>query len=110
MWNPPTEIQLSKLPTLYSTERVPLEEKIVHMHLFLGNTDWWICEYDAENRLFWGFVCLNGDVWNAEWGYTSLDELLRLKAPGGIEVDRELRWKPKPVKEIPRIMECCQCA
>jgi len=52
MWNEPTKEQLAKIPGLYETEEVPLEEKLVFLHFFIGGSDWFICEYDGED-LFW---------------------------------------------------------
>lgn len=115
MWNEPTEQELSLLPGLYETEDIPMLEKIIHMHLFCGNADWYIAEYDKENNLFFGFANL-GDIEMAEWGYISLDELkeIKVKIPvtlqnagitghGTVEVDRDLHWKPKKFKEIEEV-------
>jgi hypothetical protein len=35
MWNTPTKEELSKIPRLYETERIPLKDKIIHMHFSL---------------------------------------------------------------------------
>ena len=49
--------------------------------IFINNGDWYIAENDGDD-IFWGFVILNGDQLNAEWGYICLLnlELLRFKA------------------------------
>jgi hypothetical protein len=64
-----------------------------------------VCEFDG-NDLFFGYAILNGDHLNAEWGYFSFSELQDISI-NGIEVDceREGSWSPKPVSEIPRIMQ-----
>jgi hypothetical protein len=49
MWNEPTLEQLAKLPKLYETEKVPLKEKPIYIHFFIGNCDWFISEYDGED-------------------------------------------------------------
>ena len=67
MWNEPTQEQLAALPRLYETEEVPLADKIMAMHFFLGGCDWWIVEFDGEG-LLWGYAVLNGDLENGEWG------------------------------------------
>jgi hypothetical protein len=103
MWNPPTKIQLSKLPKLYETEDVPFKDKVVHMHYWIGETDWYMVEYDGED-LFYGYTILNGDMQNAEWGYISLQELKELKKKW-LEVDRELRWKKKKASDVPKIVD-----
>ena len=51
MWNKPTEKQLSKIPRLYETESVPIKEKVIHMHFFLGGCDWYIAEHDPEEQI-----------------------------------------------------------
>jgi hypothetical protein len=101
MWNEPTKKQLDKIPKLYETENILLKDKIIHIHFFIGGCDWYIVEYDS-NDLFFGYALLNGDTDCAEWGYISYGELKELSIVG-VEVDRELHWKPKPAKEIPKI-------
>jgi len=102
MWNEPTKEELDRLPRLYQTEDLPLAEKLIQMHFFLGGCDWWIAEFDGED-LFFGYAVLNGDWQLAEWGYISLSELKSIKVGPGIEVDRDLFWEPKPAKDIPAI-------
>lgn len=99
MWNEPTEEALAALPRLYATEGTPNREKVIHMHFFLGNCDWYAAEYDPDQRIFFGFAVLNGDDRMAEWGYFSLDELRKLR-DGPFEVDRDLWWQPTKFKDI----------
>ncbi len=101
MWNAPTKKQLGIIPGLYETENVPLKDKIIYMRFFIFGCDWFICEFDG-NGLFWGYAILNGDNQNAEWGYISLKELKQLKI-NGIEIDRDIHWKPKPAGEVEMI-------
>ncbi len=103
MWNTPTEEELAKIPRLYETENIPLRDKIIHLHFFIGGCDWYIAEYSPEEDLFWGYAILNGDTENAEWGYISFKELRELVVGPGIEVDRDLHWEPRSVQEIPYI-------
>ena len=79
MWNKPSDEELARMPRLYETESIPLEDKTIHQHYFIGGSDWYMAEYGPEERLFFGYVVLNGDREMAEWGYTSLDELADLK-------------------------------
>lgn len=67
MWNQPTKEQLAKIPRLYETEGIPLKDKLIYHHFFIGGCDWYVAEYDGED-LFWGYVILNGDLEMAEWG------------------------------------------
>ena len=88
MWNAPTERRLSRIPRLYETESVSLKSKLIHLHFFVGGSDWYIAEFDGED-LFWGFAILNNDLQNAEWGYISFSELKAIKISGWLEVDIE---------------------
>jgi len=103
MWNKPTEKQLRELPVLYSSENIPIMEKIIHMHFFLGGCDWYAAEYDVESQNFFGFAILNNDYEMSEWGYFSFMELCDLKVEF-LEIDRDLYFKPTMAKEIERIV------
>ena len=104
MWNTPNKERLSKVAELYSTEHIPLNEKLIHLHFFIGGCDWYIAEFDGKD-LFWGFAILNNDYQMAEWGYISFSELKSLKVKGYIEVDCELEeaWKVKKASKIEKI-------
>ena len=102
MWNEPPKEQLAKIPKLYETERVPLREKEIYLHFFIGGCDWYICEYDGED-LFWGYAILNGDLEMAVWGYIIFDELKRIKIPPGFEIDCETCWQVKKAIQIEKI-------
>ena len=103
MWNKPTKERLSKIPGLYETEHIPLKDKEIHLHLFIGGSDWYIAEYDGED-IFFGFAILNNDFQNAEWGYCSFSELKSIKI-GWLEVDCEIEevWKVRRTSEIDKI-------
>ncbi len=102
MWNKPTENQLKVLPVFYSTENIPLMEKIIHMHFFLGGCDWYVAEYDKESQNYFGFVILNNDYGMAEWGYFNFIELCELNVEF-LEVDRDLHFTPTKAKNIDKI-------
>ncbi len=68
MWNLPNKQKLDTIPRLYATEHTPLMDKIIHMHFFIADTDFLICEYDGADT-FWGYVVLAGDLFNSEFGY-----------------------------------------
>ncbi|MBU4599118.1 MAG: DUF2958 domain-containing protein [Proteobacteria bacterium] len=102
MWNEPTQNQLNQLPKLYETEETPLKDKRISMHFFLHGCDWYAAEFDGQD-LFFGYVILNGDRDMAEWGYFSLRELKQLKDRLGLEVDRDLHWRPMPASQIPGV-------
>lgn len=104
MWNIPSKERLDRIPRLYETEKIPLNDKLIYLHFFLGGCDWYAAEYDGED-LFWGYAILNEDDQNAEWDYISFSELKELKINGWLEVDCELEdfWKVRKALEIEKI-------
>ena len=102
MWNRPTQEELAQLPAFYSTENVPLKDKMIQMHFFICGCDWWAVEYDPESQTFFGFVIFNNDLEMAEWGYFSLEELdqIRIKF---IQIDRDLYFSPRKAIEVDQI-------
>ena len=64
MWNEPSKGRLNRIPKLYTTEGIPLQDKLIHLHFFIADCDWYVAEH--EDGMFWGFVILNGDTVNAE--------------------------------------------
>ena len=100
MWNIPSKERLIKIPKLYETEKIPLDQKLIYLHYFIGGSDWYIAEYDGDD-IFFGYAILNGDIDCAEWGYVSFAELKEIKV-GFVEVDCELEdyWDVKIFSEI----------
>lgn len=92
----PTEEELSKVPGLYKTDGIPLSERYVYFHFFCGNSDWWILEYDPKDRLFFGIA----KIFVHELGYISFDEMKEVKAFGVMDVERDLNFNVKKVKEV----------
>ncbi len=88
---PPADA-VAGIPGLYGTEKVPLDEKVIHLHYFVGRCDWWLVEYDPKERRGFGYACL-GDPICAEWGYVDLTELERIQV-GPFVVERDLYWTP----------------
>ena len=86
------------IAALYGTEGVPIRERIVAAHYFIGGCDWWVVEYDPDEALAFGYACL-ADPQCAEWGYVSLVELEGVLARGVFPVERDLLWTPKPAKD-----------
>jgi len=104
MWNIPTHQQLNKIPRLYETEHIPLEDKLIYLHFFLGDCDWYIAEYDGED-LLWGFAILNNDLRNAEWGYLSFGEMKSIRIDQWLEIDCESEetWQVRKASAIEKI-------
>jgi hypothetical protein len=66
------ETQLSKCPKIKETDG--LQEHPAVFHYFCGGTDIYTCEFDGEDEMF-GYIILNGDLRNSEWGYINLSEI-----------------------------------
>ena len=99
MWNIPTQEELDRIPRLYQTEDIPLKDKLIYLHFFIGSCDWFIAEYDGED-LFWGYAILNDDHDMAEWGYLSFTEMKEVKIRGWLEIDRDMNWQIRKASEI----------
>lgn len=95
---------LATVPGLYTTENVPIADKVIHLHFFTGGMDWYVAEVDKEDlSLGFGYANL-GDPQNAEWGYVDLIEMgdLVIRHPSGLLqiVERDLHWTPRPFGTI----------
>lgn len=91
----PPEIAAT-LPPLYGQEGQG-EQAIAHVKFFTPWTSWtwYVSEYDPVERLCFGVVVGH----ERELGYFSLDELEAIRGPGGLTIERDLYWKPRPLKE-----------
>jgi len=66
-----------------------------------GSGTWFATEYDAENKIFFGYVSIFNDE-NNEWGDFSLDELQSYKGRFGLGIERDLHFTPAPMSEVKR--------
>ena len=91
----PPEIAAT-LPPLYSQEERG-ENALAPVKFFTPWTSWtwYASEYDPEERLFFGIVVGH----EREYGYFALDELEAVCGPGGLRIERDLHWSPRPLKE-----------
>jgi hypothetical protein len=48
---------------------------------FVEACDWYICEWDKEEDLFFGYAILNNDLPNSEWGYMNRAEIVNFEIP-----------------------------
>jgi len=94
-----TKELIAKLPELYATEDVELEDKLILAKLFTpwSTWTWYVIEYDGEDRCF-GFV--KGH--EAEFGYFSIKELSEIVGPYGLKVERDKYFEPTEVGDMPR--------
>lgn len=88
---------INKLPKLYSTENIPLSEKEVVCKFFnpCGVGTWYVIEGQQEDGdfIFFGLV----DLHEKEFGYFSLNELLSIKLPFGLKIERDIQYSAKKV-------------
>ena len=92
----PKDVQ-EKLPPLYSQEEKGWAA-IAQVKFFApwSNWTWWATEFCPETRTFFGLV----EGFERELGYFSLDELQEARGPFGLQIERDLYWDPKPLKEV----------
>ena len=103
MWNTPSKQRLAQIPKFYETENTPTMDKLIYLHFFLGNSDWYVCEFDGTDTFF-GYVILNGDYQTAEWGYFTIHKLDRLNVRG-FDVDMDLYWEIRPASKVANICQ-----
>lgn len=89
---------IGKLPKLYETEDVELEDKMIHAKLFTPwtNWTWYVIEFDGDDQCF-GFV----KGLDAEFGYFSLKELASIEEPFGLKVERDRHFTATQVSDMP---------
>lgn len=88
------------IPALCSTEETALNDKtIVCKYFALGSSwTWYVVEGERQedgDYLFFGLV----DGHEREWGYFSLEQLLRIKWHGIPGIERDLHFTPVKVKD-----------
>ena len=105
MRNKPAESELAELCEIPIAENTPLEERIIHMHFFLGNSDLYVSAYDLQRQMFFGYFIPNNDYEKAAWGQFSLEEMDRLRLAPDLEVTRNLDWRPKRAMDVDRIRD-----
>lgn len=84
-------------PALYAQDGKGYDAE-VHAHYFLGANDWLVTEYNPEEEIAFGWVCLNGDRQNAELGYMSLREMQEVRAPMRLHVNGRVYDMPMTIE------------
>jgi hypothetical protein len=81
--------RIAGMPKTYEQDGLGLQA-VVHLHYFLGGSDWYITEKDIEGGVqqAFGYAVLNGDEESAELGYISIEEITRYGA------ELNLHFKP----------------
>lgn len=85
---------VASIPKTYETDNIKAADKIVHLHYFYGDMDWYVVEKDSEEQQLqaYGYVIMGGP---GEWGYINIEELV---SSGKIELD--FHFEPKKFSEI----------
>ena len=96
----PVELRKT-LPPLYSQESCPTP--IVHVKLFTPDSSFtWFVTEGAEQEdgdwLLFGFVI----GLEEEWGYSLLSEIAGAHGPLGLQVERDMWFKPSPIDQVLR--------
>ena len=87
----------AQLPPLYATEELGLAaQALVKFFTPDSNWTWYASEYDAEDRIAFGYVIGFED----ELGYFSIEELEQVRGPRGLPIERDEYFKPKSLEEI----------
>ncbi len=84
----PQEVK-QQIPKLYETEEQ--NNSIVYVKLFLDSWTWYITEISIDNDICFGYVV---SPFGAELGYFSLNEIKSIKGSLGLDVERDLFFKP----------------
>ena len=87
---------LSKVPPLYSQDGKG-ENAIAYAKFFnpCGIGTWYMSEYDPKQNLAFGKAILQ----ETELGYFSLTELEAVKLPFGLSIERDIHFRPTPLKD-----------
>lgn len=92
--------RLEEAPKFYETEEIEIKE--VAVKLFHSSFTLYVVEFNSSDRLAFGYMRNEADDYLSEWGYSSIDELIKL----GFEMDlyfenRVIDFKGKvSVKEV----------
>jgi hypothetical protein len=86
---------LDTIPKLYDTEDI--KDPIVHVKLFLDGWTWYITELSIDEDICFGYVV---SPFERELGYFSLNEIQSIKGSLGLEVERDLSFKPTKLSII----------
>ena len=77
-----------------STGEMDAKEIKIVLKLFnpCGSQTWYLYERESED-IYWGFVNL-GDVEMSECGTVSMSELMSLRLPFGLSIERDMSFEP----------------
>ena len=90
-----TKELLASIPKLDETK--DMENPIAHIKLFYPDFSWtwYVVEFDGTD-IAYGLV----DGFEKELGMFSIKELIKTKGKMGLEIERDLHWKPRHINEL----------
>lgn len=95
-----TKALKKQIPALYSTESVPLNEKIAVAKFFnpMGAGTWYVIEGQEEDSdfIFFGLV----DLHEKNFGYFSLNELQSICLPFGLKIERDIHFSQENIAKF----------
>ena len=88
----------ARLPKLYEQENEA--DAMVHFKLFTPWTGWtwYITEGEQRGDDFLMFGLVDGQ--EQELGYVSLNELLAIRGPAGLKIERDLHFAPRRLSAV----------
>jgi hypothetical protein len=89
-----------QLPPLYHNGNHPNPLGIIKLFTVDSSWTWYLMEYDGDDLLFGLAVGLE-----TEFGYVSLRKLQSVTNPMGLHIERDLWFRPTPVRELPEYKE-----
>lgn len=93
------EREVAAIPALRSTSKLPEEAMTIYAHFFGGDTDMYITEFDGKETAY-GYVILEGDTQNAEWGNIHLPEIHKAKRGLFPAIEMDFHWKVRPFWQV----------
>lgn len=86
----------AKIPALYATDGVPVEEKVGIVKFFTpwANWTWYAVEGEKDEDGNWTFFGLVDGQFK-EWGYFTLNELAEVRGPVGLKIERDRHYDGK---------------
>jgi hypothetical protein len=105
----PAKSELAKISGCKKTERIPVADKVIHVHYFSAAFDYWLAEIwpeteDGETRWYgFGFASL-ASFPDGEWSLMDFTDMEQVqgRTPQGLPIiiERDLWWQPKKFSEI----------
>lgn len=91
-----TKALTKQLPALYTCEKTPDPKVVCKFFTPWSSWTWYAIEYDGRDTFF-GYA--DNGCGGGELGYFTLSELLSVKGPYGLKIERDLWFSPCPLSK-----------